>query len=117
MSGRELSNEQFVMDLKKNRGWITCVLFMGGEWHQKELMDYLDITLEAGLKTALYTGSEEVSSDLLGRLNYLKTGPYKKELGGLDSLTTNQILKNTKTGEILNSRFILSKEVTYDSTQ
>ncbi|MBL7543147.1 MAG: anaerobic ribonucleoside-triphosphate reductase activating protein [Bdellovibrionaceae bacterium] len=116
-AGAELSYEQLVQDLKKNEGWITCVLFMGGEWQQSKLVAYLDIVRNIGLKTALYTGQDHVHNDLRIRLDYLKTGPYKKELGGLSSLTTNQKIINVKTGELLNSHFFVHKEVTHDSAQ
>lgn len=87
---------------KKN---ISCVLFLGGEWHKDEINLYLDYINSLGLKTALYTGKEFICGSIKNRLNYLKTGPYIKELGGIESKTTNQVLVNVLTKEILNYKF------------
>ena len=69
---------------------ISCVLFMGGDQYEMELMEYLMKLKNKGYKTALYTGKTKVSTDLLYFLDYVKVGPYIKELGGLDSPNTNQ---------------------------
>lgn len=116
-AGIELGPDQLAEDLLKNKGWITCVLFMGGEWFQQTLVEYMEIIQGHGLKTALYTGLEAVAPALLTRLDYLKTGAYKRELGGLGSINTNQKLINLKTGDILNLRFHQNTEVSYDSTK
>lgn len=60
------------------------------------------------IKTALYTGLEfdDVSVDIRNNLDYLKFGPWIKELGGLQSKTTNQKLLNLNNGECLNHYFI-----------
>lgn len=88
---------------------------MGGEWHPKELLNFLRLSREQGLKTALYTGLEVIEEPLLSHLDYLKTGPYQRELGGLDSPHSNQKLINVKTGEVLNGRFQQAKEAHNDS--
>jgi len=69
--------------------FISCVLFMGGD-HHPELIDFLKLCKSRKLKTALYTGSDDVSDELKEQLDYLKTGKYIKELGPLGSPTTNQ---------------------------
>ena len=43
--------------------------------------------------------------ELLALLDFVKIGEYKKELGGLNSLNTNQRFLNVKTGECLNNLF------------
>jgi anaerobic ribonucleoside-triphosphate reductase activating protein len=65
---------------------------MGGEQHEefKGLMDYIKNNYE--LKTALFTGAEEVRDDIKSLLNYAKTGRYIESLGGLESSITNQKL-------------------------
>ena len=42
------------------------------------------------IKTAWYTGQESVKKDILKYLDYVKTGPYKKEFGPLNDPRTNQ---------------------------
>jgi len=81
------------------------VVFMGGEW-TNDLKEMLKYAKASNIKTCLYTGQDNVSPDLKSNLDYLKTGKWIKELGGLNSKTTNQIFQNVKTGEILNYKFI-----------
>lgn len=70
---------------------ITCVCFMGGEWHRTELKALIHRCWFMGLKTCLYTAlSDRVGGDIKEFLDYLKTGAYVQALGGLDSPTTNQ---------------------------
>ena len=71
---------------------ITCILFYGGEWEHNNLIALCNYIKTKELKICLYTGreEEELHEDLLYYLDYLKTGPYVEELGGLYSPTTNQ---------------------------
>lgn len=108
--GTALNPAILAKHIDKYQDWITCVLFMGGEWAPLELIDLLQFVKSRGLKTALYTGQTSISENLLRELDYLKVGPYIQELGGLDSPTTNQRLFDLKNNKILNSFFI-------DSTQ
>ena len=62
------------------------------------------------LKTALYTGLnlkqvQRKYPELLGCLDYIKTGKWLPKLGGLDSPTTNQEFLNLQTGEVMNKLF------------
>lgn len=82
---------------------ITCVVFFGGEWYEDELVDLLQVARSRNLKTALYTGLNDVSTRLKDQLTFLKVGPYEKEKGGLTSTATNQRLFKMDTGEILNT--------------
>jgi len=91
--------------IHKYQDAITCVLFMGGEWRQKELIDLLQVCQKFNLKTCLYTGLDDVSFDLKKELTFLKTGSWKKNLGGLSSRHTNQKLINLRTGQIMNFHF------------
>lgn len=104
--GKPLTLEILTVHLQKYKEWITCVLFMGGEWHEAELIQFCQFVRGQKIKTALYTGAEKVSPQLLACLDYLKTGSYVRTLGGLDSKQSNQKLVNVVTGEILNSYFI-----------
>jgi anaerobic ribonucleoside-triphosphate reductase activating protein len=114
-AGHDLSVESFKLDLDKYGEWITCVLFMGGEWQPDLLVERLKMAKQAELKTALYTGQDEVSPYLLELLDYIKTGPYIDRLGGLDSARTNQKLIDLRSGRILNSFFTRNREIHNDS--
>lgn len=92
--------------LEQYHGLITCVVFLGGEWHEQELLSYLQLAQQRGLKTCLYTGLEDVSTELKAALTYLKVGPWLRELGGLDSPTTNQRFIEVSTNTCLNTRFL-----------
>lgn len=105
--GNELDELSFSKLITKYKNYISCVLFMGGEWHSKELLGFLGYAKFQGLKTALYSGHElhQVPKPLLSALDYLKYGPYIAERGGLGSIITNQHLINLKTNESLNHYF------------
>ena len=93
--GKELDLSHLIAELDNSEG-ITCVVFMGGEWYPWQLYLALGYCQHKGFKTALYTGKEleefkwEITASLLDVLDYLKVGPYKEELGGLQCKTTNQ---------------------------
>jgi anaerobic ribonucleoside-triphosphate reductase activating protein len=82
----------------------TCVLFMGGEW-DSSLINFIKY-VKGGYpekKTALYSGQELAffeGTEYMDYLDYLKVGPYMKELGGLQSPNTNQRLFKLDNGEI-----------------
>ena len=93
--------------IRRYIGMITCVCFMGGDAENpRELKKCLKRVRRYGLKTALYSGvtysiekKYETSikvrifamwRSLLKHLDYLKFGPYDKDLGGLDNPATNQ---------------------------
>ena len=80
--------------LRSLQNGFSCVLFMGGDWNPSDLMKSI---LEASTVTerpcALYSGQEfEVLQRTidLRMLKYLKWGAYRKDLGGLQSRTSNQ---------------------------
>ena len=105
--GQELSSEYLDSRLKQYQGLITCVLFLGGEWQVDELIARLVQVKQGGLKTCLYTGfeQEELAEDIISHLDYLKTGRWIAELGGLDSPTTNQRFIQLSTGAALTHLF------------
>jgi anaerobic ribonucleoside-triphosphate reductase activating protein len=79
---------------------------MGGEWNQNELIQFLMLAKAMDYKTCLYTGQETVDKAILEQLNYIKTGPWIKTLGGLSSPNTNQRFRNLDTNKNLNHLFI-----------
>lgn len=91
MTPRELTREFYTEILNQNKGLASCVVFMGGEWKHAELVWLLDTAREMGFKTALYTGQNHITLDLLQRLDYVKMGPWRPQHGPLNSNTTNQV--------------------------
>ena len=77
--------------IAKNNG-ITCVAFMGGDADVDAVMQLARwVKNNTELKTCWYSGRG--LGDLMldyKCLDYIKTGPYIEELGGLDNPNTNQ---------------------------
>ena len=74
-------------------GLITCVCFMGGDQNESELLECLKIVKQRKLKTCIYTGKYFINNfryDVINNLDFIKTGKYIEELGGLNCSTTNQ---------------------------
>lgn len=104
--GTPLTDEHLEKRLNQYQGLISCVLFLGGEWHSAELQHKLQLIRRHGLHTCLYTGLEDIDHSLKAELTYLKTGRWLPERGGLDNPNTNQRLVDVRTGQPLNHRFI-----------
>lgn len=90
--GRIVSEPEFRSKLERHESICSCVTFMGGEWDEDILASYVKISKDMGFKVCLYTGREldEISEDLTNEFDYIKTGPYVEDLGGLNSAETNQ---------------------------
>ena len=84
-SGKLLTESFFKTVLKKYHGFASCVLFMGGEWHRNKLISYFEYAKAEGYNTCLYTGEEEIDSELSSQLTWLKSGKWdrKKFMGTL----------------------------------
>lgn len=92
--------------LKKNSDLITCVLFLGGDDDKQKddlinCLKYIRLNYPK-LKTALYSGFNQVSKDIIDLLDYVKIGPYIKERGGLNNPDTNQRLYKIEDGYLNN---------------
>ena len=98
--GEPLDVEALCGLLNQNQG-ITCCLLLGGE-HNIDALTSLFQYAHKRVKTAWYCGLDIIPKDKIGILEYLdfvKTGHYDAELGGLDSPTTNQkLFKKEVTG-------------------
>ena len=105
VAGQPLTVEYLYARLQQYQGLLTCVLFMGGEWLPDELLPLLQQVRAAGLHACLYTGLEQVPEPLVPWLTYAKTGPWRRELGGLEASGTNQVFTDLRTGVCLNHRF------------
>lgn len=78
--------------VKRNNG-ITCVLFMGGDADKEYLKELASHITKLGLLVGWYSGDDELDlEEYRPYFDYIKVGSYKKELGPLNSRTTNQRL-------------------------
>jgi len=94
-----VDNNEIDKLLKENH-YISCICFMGGDTNHKELYDLCDYIHSLGLKTAMYSGDDNIDLDLIKYLDYYKVGGYKEDLGPLDSPTTNQRLYRINGNEL-----------------
>lgn len=103
-----LTDNKFKSTLKKYSGLATCVLFLGGEWEEEDLINKLILAKKSGYKTCLYTGCDlnQVSLSIKENLDFIKVGQYVESLGGLSSPTTNQRFIDLVSGKILNNYFV-----------
>ncbi len=104
--GSALTNKTFIHWLNKYRNLISCIVFFGGEWQSNALIEKLLIAKNFNLKTCLYSGEKYIDIKISQHLDFLKTGAWQAELGGLESVTTNQVFRDLTTGEKLNHLFI-----------
>ena len=104
--GLPLTVEYLQQRISQYRGLISCVLFFGGEWRPGVLLPLLQLVRAAGLHSCLYTGLETIPNELQAQLTFLKTGPWIRELGGLNSRSTNQVFTDLRTGKTLNHLFV-----------
>lgn len=91
--GDELTPDKLFELIDANKG-ITCVCFMG-EGKDPEALKWLAMDVRVRyphIKTALYSGREEVEEELYLYFNYVKVGPYIPEKKALNFETTNQRL-------------------------
>ncbi len=90
--GTPLTFEELNKLIEDNKG-ISCIAIMGGDSNPLEVSNiafYIKSILD-NLKVAWYSGRQELSKDIdLKNFNFIKLGPYIKELGPLNSKTTNQ---------------------------
>lgn len=105
-NGEKLTTEYFEEILNRYSSLATCVLFMGGEWHCKELIHFLKIARQYQFNTCLYTGEDAIDSDLMSQLTWVKLGRWDHTRGGLDQKSTNQRFIEVKTKKVLNDLFI-----------
>jgi len=97
--------------LNKYNGMITCVCFMGGDQGMEDLIELLKKIKRKGLKTALYTGADDISVvlSILPYLNFIKIGSYKENLGGLNSKTTNQKFYEVIKNNLIDKTYLFQK--------
>ena len=90
--GESLDRDSLHSLITNNKG-ITCLAFMGGDANKDYVhtLTYWVRTRHPELKIAWYSGMKEpIKRSQIKYLDYIKVGPYIKELGPLSSKTTNQ---------------------------
>lgn len=99
--GKPLNLDNLNAIVHINRG-ITCVAFMGGDISPSEISHLASKVKQMGLKTAWYSGRQELSPNLnIANFDYIKVGPYIKELGPLNKQTTNQRFYKIEQGNVM----------------
>lgn len=86
-----LTQQELEKLIESNKG-ITCVGFMGGQPEEvNSLAGYIK-NIDPPLKVGWYWGGEVLPFDYINieNFDYIKIGPYIRELGGLDKPSTNQ---------------------------
>lgn len=91
--GEELTISVVDNLINKHQG-ITCVVFMGGDSDKCSLIELAKhIRSNYDLSIGWYSGESELDLNLYGNyFDYIKVGSYIKDLGPLNSPTTNQRL-------------------------
>lgn len=81
---------------------VTCVCFMGGDCEPEEVMRLADRVHAFGLKTAWYSGKQQLSEYFrFESIDYVKLGPYVATLGPLSSPETNQRMYRSDSGRLI----------------
>ena len=82
---------RLINPIEKN---ITCIGFMGGDADFEELINLVGVArrMYPSLKIGWYSGNNAWSDEMMYLFDYVKFGSYKKELGGLNNPTTNQVM-------------------------
>lgn len=110
--GIDLTIEELNCLIIKNKG-ITCLSFMGGDGDPNEinrLASHIRLTYP-DLKISWYSGRQELNKDIqLENFDYIKLGPYVRELGGLDSPSTNQILYRVDGSNLIDITYKMRKD-------
>jgi anaerobic ribonucleoside-triphosphate reductase activating protein len=110
--GDELTEEKLFELIEANKG-INCVVFMG-EGKDPETLKKLAKSIHyryPNVKTALYSGRDEIEEDFYSYFNFVKLGPYIEEFGPLNKETTNQHLYEIEINPI--DKTTTRKDITY----
>ncbi|MDR1679577.1 MAG: anaerobic ribonucleoside-triphosphate reductase activating protein [Prevotellaceae bacterium] len=106
-TGKALNEKVLENLLEKYGNAVTCICFMGGDGFPEEVLKLAQFIRRRGeiffaLKTAWYSGKPELYKDAELYFDYIKTGKYMKELGGLNVPTTNQRLYKIENKTMIN---------------
>ena len=112
--GEELTTETIDDLIRKHHG-ITCVLFLGGDGDKSTLVNFAKhIRNNYDLPVGWYSGEDSLDLSEYGEyFDYIKVGPYIKELGPLNSPTTNQRLYKLTKNSIEDITYLFHKISTW----
>lgn len=98
--GIELNEESLSILIGRNPG-VSCIGFMGGD--PSSVNDLTNFIKQHWLfKIGWYTGYQFIPKEInLNNFDYIKIGPYIKELGGLDNPNTNQRFYKVENGQLI----------------
>ena len=101
--GTPLTFEELNKLIEDNKG-ISCIAIMGGDSNPLEVSNiaFYIKSIWDNLKVAWYSGRQELSKDInLKNFDFVKLGPYIKELGPLNSKTTNQRFYKVNSNQLI----------------
>ena len=98
--GIELNEESLSTLIGKNPG-VSCIGFMGGD--PGSVNDLANFIKQHWLfKIGWYTGYQFIPKEInFNNFDYIKIGPYIKELSGLDNPNTNQRFYKVENGQLI----------------
>lgn len=110
--GKPLNKTSLSELIEGNKG-VSCVAFMGGDSNVMHLVALASwVKTHTNLKVAWYSGRQELADGVARQLqwfDFIKLGPYKEELGPLNSRTTNQRFYEVEPfDEVIPGDFVLS---------
>lgn len=110
--GKPLNKTSLSELIEGNKG-VSCVAFMGGDSNVIHLVALASwVKTHTNLKVAWYSGRQELADVVARQLrwfDFIKLGPYKEELGPLNSRTTNQRFYEVEPfDEAIPGNFVLS---------
>jgi len=102
----DLLADNFRSIIELYRAYATCVCFFGegrnAEEEHKEFEGMISYAKKHGLKTCLYCGRNTEIEPWMMQFDYIKTGSFQAEFGGLNERTTNQKMYEKINGEYRN---------------
>lgn len=102
--GEELTDSRLKSLVNDLAGEITCVGLMGGDndpMMVAQLLQSIKTQFGEQIRTGWYSGKSNLPQQLpLEAFDYIKLGPYKKEMGPLNARTTNQRLYRIANGQM-----------------
>lgn len=102
--GEELNKSNLSQLLQSYGKAITCICFMGGDADTDglyRLADFVRESLAGKIKTAWYSGNDQLPEQAKDYFDFVKTGPYIEALGGLDKKSTNQRIFRIEKGSAI----------------
>jgi anaerobic ribonucleoside-triphosphate reductase activating protein len=116
--GEELTLERLYKIIRLNKG-VSCICFMGGDLNPYDV-EYLAFMLrmDCNYKLAWYSGKIDLPKDFkIDLFDYIKLGPYVKELGGLNNPNTNQRMFKITENKMFDITHIFWKNVSKNITR